>query len=75
MCNLPDNLSELDISIDKKLNPKKMSIYLTEMSKESIRINIRVQILFEETKYQYRDGMVRSECILELPCRINCMDL
>lgn len=29
--------------------PLRVSIYLTEMSEESIRIDIRVQILFEGT--------------------------
>lgn len=35
--------------MDKKSNLERVSIYLTEMSEESIGINIRVQILCEET--------------------------
>lgn len=49
MYTLPDNLAKLDTPMDKKPNPKRMSIYLTEMSEKSIRIDIRVQILFEES--------------------------
>lgn len=47
-CGLPDNLSKLDVPLDEMPNLERVSIYLTEMSEESIRINIWVQILYEE---------------------------